>query len=89
MIHGNLTGIRESTLNELEKLYDAEFGRADFLPDRLLNILVRYTDLLNREMLVYLSRDGEVLEIAIGSIGSIALPELHLRRNLDRLSGFR
>ena len=89
MIHGNLTGIRESTLNELEKLYDAEFGRTDFLPDRLLNILVRYTDLLNREMLVYLSRDGEVLEIAIGSIGSIALPELHLRRNLDRLSGFR
>ena len=89
MIHGNLTGIRESTLNELEKLYDAEFGRADFLPDRLLNILVRYTDLLNREMLVYLGRDGAVLEIAVGSIGSIALPELHLRRNLDRLSGFR
>jgi len=89
MIHGNLTGIRESTLNELEKLYDTEFGRADFLPDRLLNLLVRYTDLLNREMLVYLGRDGTVLEIAIGNIGSIALPELHLRRNLDRLSGFR
>ncbi len=89
MIHGNLTGIRESTLNELEKLYDAEFGREAFLPDRLLNLLVRYTDLLNREMLVYLGRDGSVLEIAIGSIGSIALPELHLRRNLDRLSGFR
>lgn len=89
MIHGNLTGIRESTLNELDKLYDAEFERDAFLPDRLLNILVRYTDLLNREMLVYLGRDGTVLEIAIGSIGSIALPELHLRRNLDRLSGFR
>ena len=89
MIHGNLTGIRESTLAELEKLYDAEFGRTDFLPDRLLNILVRYTDLLNREMLVYLGRDGTVLEIAIGNIGSIALPELHLRRNPDRLSGFR
>ncbi len=89
MIHGNLTGIRESTLNELEKLYDAEFERDAFLPDRLLNILVRYTDLLNRELLVYLGRDGTVLEIAIGSIGSIALPEMHLRRNLDRLSGFR
>ena len=89
MIQGNLTGIRESTLNELEKLYDAEFERDAFLPDRLLNLLVRYTELLNREMLVYLGRDGAVLEIAIGSIGSIALPELHLRRNLDRLSGFR
>jgi len=89
MIHGNLTGIRESVLNELEKLYDAEFERDVFLPDRLLNILIRHTTALNREMLVYLGRDGAVLEIAIGSIGSIALPELHLRRNLDRLAGFR
>lgn len=89
MIHGNLTGIRESVLSELEKLYDAEFERDVFLPDRLLNILIRHTTALNREMLVYLGRDGAVLEIAIGSIGSIALPELHLRRNLDRLAGFR
>ncbi len=89
MIHGNLTGIRDSVLNELEKLYDAEFERDLFLPDRLLSILVKYTQMINREMLVYLGRDGAVLEIAIGNIGSIALPELHLRRNLDRLSGFR
>ena len=89
MIHGNLEGKRESALNELEKLYDAEFARDQFLPDRLLNVLVRYTEQINREMLVYLGRDGSVLEIAIGSIGSIALPELHLRRNPDRLSGFR
>ena len=89
MIHGNLEGIRESALNELEKLYDAEFERDVFLPDRLLNVLVHYTEQINREMLVYLGRDGSVLEIAIGNIGSIALPELHLRRNLDRLSGFR
>ena len=76
-------------MNELEKLYDAEFERDAFLPDRLLAILVRHTTALNREMLVYLGRDGTVLEIAVGSIGSIALPELHLRRNLDRLAGFR
>ena len=89
MIHGNLTGIRESLLNELERLSEAEFERDAFLPDRLLNLLVRYTTALNRELLVYLGRDGAVLEVAVGSIGSIALPELHLRRNLDRLAGFR
>ena len=89
MIQGNLAGIRETILDELERLYDAEFDRGEFLPDRLLNSLVRYTTLINREMLVYLGRDGSVLEIAIGSVGSIALPELHLRRNPDRLSGFR
>ena len=89
MIHGNIDGIRESTLQEMERLYDAQFARDEFLPDRLLNLLVRFTQAINREMLVYLSREGEVLEIAIGSISSIALPEMHLYRNTDRLSGFR
>ncbi|MBQ8972718.1 MAG: GTPase HflX [Clostridia bacterium] len=89
MIHGNTTGIRESVLQELERLLDTQFERDQFLPDRLLNLLVRYTDMINREMLVYLDRDGYVLEIAIGSISSISLPELHLRRNIDRLAGFR
>lgn len=89
MIHGNLEGIRDSYLRELETLYDASFDRDLFLPEDLLRVLVRFTEQINREMLVYLGRDGSVLEIAIGSIGSIALPELHLRRNLDRLSGFR
>ena len=89
MIHGNIEGIRDSVIQELERLYDTQFNRDEFLPDRLLNILVRFTENLNREMLVYLSREGEVLEIAIGSISSFALPEIHLRRNLDRLAGFR
>ena len=89
MIHGNIEGIRESTLQEMERLYDAQFARDEFLPDRLLNLLVRFTEAINREMLLYLSREGEVLEIAIGSISSIALPEMHLYRNTDRLSGFR
>ena len=89
MIHGNLEGIRDSYLREIETLYDANFDRDLFLPDELMQVLVKFTDLINREILVYLGRDGSVLEIAIGSIGSIALPELHLRRNWDRLSGFR
>lgn len=89
MIHGNIEGIRESALQELERLYTIQFQRDEFLPDRLLSLLVRHTQTINREILVYLSREGEVLEIAIGSISSIELPELHLRRNVDRLSGFR
>ena len=89
MIQGNTTGIRESLLNEMERLYDMEFERDQFLPDRLLNLLVKFTEAINREMLVYVGRDGTVLEIAIGNISTIVLPELHLRRNLERLSGLR
>ncbi|MBQ3170202.1 MAG: GTPase HflX, partial [Clostridia bacterium] len=70
-------------------MYDIEFARDQFLPDRLIALLIRYTDILNREMMVYLSRDGEILEVAIGNISSIGLTEMHLRRNFDRLTGFR
>ncbi len=89
MIHGNIQGIRESTLKEMEKLYDIEFDRSFFLPDRLLSLLVGFTDQLNREFLVYLDRNGEVLEVAVGSISQVGLTEMSLRRNFDRLTGFR
>ncbi len=89
MIHGNLEGVRESLIQEMERLYDTEFDRSMFLPDRLLSMLIRFTEQLNREMMVYLSRTGEVLEVAVGSISSIGLTEMHLRRNFDRLTGFR
>ena len=89
MIYGNIEGIRESQLNELERLYSMEFARDEFLPDRLLSLLVRFTQALNREIMVYLGRDGSVLEIAIGSASNVGLPELHLRRNTERLAGFR
>ena len=89
MIQGNTQGVRESLLEELEKLYDADFGREEFLPGRLLNLLVRFTEQVNRELMVYLTREGGVLEVAIGSIGSVGLPQRHLRRNWERLSGIR
>lgn len=89
MIHGNTLGIRDSILNDMEKLYDIQFDRSAFLPDRLLALLVSFTTLINREIMVYLDRNGEILEVAVGSISQVGLTEMHLRRNFDRLTGFR
>ena len=44
MIRGNIEGIRQSALDELEKLFDTELERDKFLPDRLMATLVRFTD---------------------------------------------
>ncbi len=89
MIHGDITGIRESVLQELERLYDMEFDRMDFLPDRLVQLLVRFTEQLNREVMVYLTREGSILEISIGSISSVGLPERRMFRSFSRLCGLR
>jgi hypothetical protein len=66
-----------------------EFPRDQFLPDRLLALLVRHTMTLGRELMVYMTREGSVMEVAVGSIASVGLPERHLRRNPERLSGIR
>jgi len=89
MIRGNIEGVRQSMLDRLERLYDMDLPRDEFLPEAMLTVLVRATQDLGRELMVYVSRDGAVLEISIGNASTVSLPERSLRRNPDRLSGIR
>lgn len=89
MIYGYTEGVRENILQELERIVETDFDRSEYLPDRLLQVLIHYTDITERGIMVYLARDGEVLDIAMGNMSAEGLPELHLRRNIDRLSGIR
>ena len=89
MIYGNTEGIRDSILQEMEKIVEMDFDRSAYLPDRLLQLLIHYTTIAERGVMVYLARDGDLLDIALGNMTADGLPELHLRRNIDRLSGIR
>ena len=89
MIYGYTEGVRDTVLQELERVVQIDFERDAYLPDRLLQILIHYTTVTERGLMVYLARDGEVLDIAMGNMTAEGLPELHLRRNIDRLSGIR
>ncbi len=89
MIYGYTEGVRDTILEELERMAETEYDRSAYLPDRLLQQLLYYTSATDRGIMVYLARDGEVLDIAMGNMSAYGLPELHLRRNIDRLSGIR
>ena len=89
MIYGYTEGVRDTILEELERMAETEYDRSAYLPDRLLQQLLYYTSATDRGIMVYLARDGEVLDIAMGNMSADGLPELHLRRNIDRLSGIR
>ena len=88
-VHGNTEGIRESQLRELEAIYDCPFEWHEFAPRDLLLELARHSCALNREIAVYVSRDGDVLDVVVGVIDSVPLMDLHLRRNSRRLSCVR
>ena len=88
-VHGNITGIRDSQMAELAAIYDCPFEWNEFVPRELVEELARHSCALNREIAVYVSRDGDVLDVTVGVTDSVPLLDLRLRRNNRRLSCVR
>ena len=89
MIYGNKEGIRDSVLAQLETLYDLDLSGEIFAPAELLDVLAAFTCAINREISIYVSRSGAILDITIGGLNSVDLKDMHLRRNMRRLSMIR
>lgn len=88
-IHGNINGIRDIVLSDMLSLYDMEMSADEFLSDSVCDALVRFTTLINREVLVYVSRVGKIEDVRVGDDHSVHMEEMRLVRNIDRLSGVR
>ena len=89
MIYGNKEGVRDSLLAQMETLYDLDLTGDMFAPRELLDVLAVFTTAINREISIYISRSGAVLDITIGNLNSVELKDMHLRRNFRRLSMVR
>lgn len=88
-VHGNVTGVRDTLIEALGQLYDYEVDEDTFLPRELMQVLARFTGVLNREIAVYITRDGEVVDVSIGTDRDVELRDYRLRRNTQRLSCVR
>ncbi len=88
-IHGNIEGIRKSVLAEMLEWYDEPIPSDLFMPQDLLHKLCGFSASLNREIGIYITRDGEVADVLVGRSDSIDLPDLRLRRSEKRLSMIR
>ena len=88
-IHGNTAGIRDAVLNEMRGLYEMRMGADEFLSDEVTEALVRFTSLVGREILLYVSRAGAIVDVRVGSDRTVGMEEMRLVRNIDRLAGVR
>lgn len=88
-VYGNIAGIRDSVLLELESLYEVRLSKDVFLSAELCEIMASLTGMIGREIMVYLSRSGSVEEVRVGDDHTVGLTEMRLVRNIDRLSGVR
>ena len=88
-VNGNTGGVREVVLREMESIYALTQPQDVFLSAELCDALARYTGLIGREILVYISRSGGIEEVRIGDDHTVSMPEMRLVRNTDRLCGVR
>lgn len=90
-VHGNIEGIRKSMLDEMEKLYDADMEtlRHELVSKEIIDALCKFSDKINREVSVYIARDGMVMDVSVGSHDRVGLPDIRVRRGKRRLTGIR
>ena len=86
-IKGNIKGIRDSVIAELQKLYDMQSPQ--LVSQELAVKLADITEYINREISVYITRSGQIIEIALGDNATVELPSFSGRRGAGRLSGIR
>ena len=88
-VQGNTDGIRDAMLRKLDELYEAELEEGEYLPRELMKTLAVFSGQLNREIAVYITRDGEIVNVAVGTDSDVELTDYRLRRNTKRLSRIR
>lgn len=88
-VHGNLSGVKDSLIAAMSQLYLYEVDEDVFLPRELMQVLAKFTAMMNREIAVYITRDGEIVEVCVGTDRDVELRDYRLRRNAQRLSCVR
>lgn len=69
-IQGEIEGIKRNVLESFEESLSQRFGN-DFIPEVLADILLEFTKLTKKEILVYLTRNGTVLDAFAGTSESV------------------
>ncbi|WP_160671271.1 GTPase HflX [Clostridium sp. C8-1-8] len=87
MIYGNVEGVRNSILNELEKIYDFKIPKYSVCIEEVVNKISEITTVLDREISVAIDRKGSVKSVAIGDSTSVEMPLIDISEK--KLSGVR
>ncbi|MBC2856664.1 GTPase HflX [Cetobacterium sp. 2A] len=87
MISGNIEGIRDSILAELENIYDYEIEKGKFVTEEIINLISDISIHINREINVAIDRKSKIIDVAIGDSNSVELPILDISNK--KLSGVR
>ena len=89
MINGNLKGIKTFIREKIEVLDRLKCDSSKFIETEIAESLGEITSQLNKEVCIYISRQGEILYVNLGEEDRASLQGISLRRSNTRLSGLR
>ena len=89
MLFGDIGSLQKAVILELEKLYQFDIPKNDFLPDALVLKLAELTGIVNNEIAVYITRKGKVAGVVVGDHCNVYIPEINKVREQNVLSGIR
>ncbi len=87
-VEGNLANVKAYILDGLNSLYDLSVPIGQTATNELCSKMLELTDLLDREVAVYISRQGKIVQVSVGDNSTVDLPEFKSKSSL-RLSGVR
>ncbi len=88
-VNGNLSGIKSVTIERIRAIYDFKMGQKEYASFELISLMAELSCDVNREISVYISRDGSVLDVSVGDSQRVDMPFMRVVRNEDRLCGVR
>lgn len=88
-IRGNIESLKNSVLEEIEKIYDIKIPGGFLITEDLASKMAVLTEKINREIAVYIDRKGNITDISVGDSSTVSLPFVEGKRSLKRLSGIR
>ena len=71
MIKGNIDGIKEYILNELDSLHEVQVTKSKLIEEEMLYTIADISNKINREINIAILRKGNVIEISIGERGRV------------------
>lgn len=87
MIGGNIQGVKDYLLKELENLFEEKIEKGKFLREDIILKIVEISTLINKEISIAIDRNGKILDINIGDSGSATLPKVEYKER--KLCGVR
>ena len=89
-VNGDLANIKTYILEKLKAIYELSVPIGQLSTKELNARMLEITDILEREVAVYINRQGKIVQVSLGDADTVDLPEFQRQARSDRrLSGIR